>query len=44
VIAVPSLDKIPVVIDTLNSAIRAGEFDVQLAQSGKPTTAESKAA
>jgi hypothetical protein len=41
---VPSLDKIPVVIDTLISVIRAGEFDAQLAQSGKPTMAESKAA
>lgn len=31
-IAVPSLDKLPSVIDTLIAAVRAGELDAQLAQ------------
>jgi hypothetical protein len=43
-IAVPSLDKLPSVIDTLINAIRAGELDTQLAQASKPTAAKSKAA
>jgi hypothetical protein len=45
-IAVPSLDKLPTVIDTLTIAIRAGELDQQLAQASKqPTSApKSKAA
>ena len=42
-IAVPSLDKLPSVIDTLISAIRAGELDQQLAQS-KQAAPKSKAA
>jgi hypothetical protein len=45
-IAVPSLDKLPSVIDTLITAIRAGELDAQLALSSKQieTTLKSKAA
>jgi hypothetical protein len=42
-IAVPSLDKIPSVIDTLIAAIRAGELDAQLAQT-KQGVPKSKAA
>lgn len=38
-IAVPSLNKIPVVIDILITAVRNGELDAQLAQAKKPTTA-----
>jgi Family of unknown function (DUF6641) len=38
-IAVPSLDKIPLVIDILISAVRNGELDAQLAQAKKPATA-----
>ena len=34
-IAVPSLDKIPAVIDTLIAAVRNGELDEQLAQPAK---------
>jgi hypothetical protein len=34
-IAVPSLDKIPLVIDILITAVRNGELDVQLAQAKK---------
>jgi hypothetical protein len=34
-IAVPSLDKIPAVIDTLITAVRNGELDEQLAQASK---------
>jgi hypothetical protein len=34
-IAVPSLDKLPVIIDTLITAVRNGELDEQLAQGGK---------
>ena len=37
-IAVPSLDKLPTVIDTLIAAVRNGELDEQLALSGKPTS------
>jgi hypothetical protein len=43
-IAVPSLDKLPSVIDTLIAAIRAGELDVQLAQASKSTRTSNKAA
>jgi hypothetical protein len=43
-IAVPSLDKLPSVIDTLIAAIRAGELDQQLAQSSKQATPKNKAA
>lgn len=44
-IAVPSLDKLPSVIDTLITAIRAGELDQQLAQtSAKQGVPKSKAA
>jgi hypothetical protein len=39
-IAVPSLDKIPLVIDILITAVRNGELDAQLAQARKrPATA-----
>jgi hypothetical protein len=37
-ISVPSLDKIPAVIDTLITAVRNGELDEQLAQAKKPPT------
>jgi hypothetical protein len=37
-IAVPSLNKIPLVIDILITAVRNGELDAQLAQAKKPTT------
>lgn len=35
-VAVASIDKLPMVIDTLIAATKAGELDVQLAQSSKP--------
>jgi hypothetical protein len=38
-IAVPSLSKIPVIIDILITAVRNGELDAQLAQAKRPTTA-----
>ena len=34
-VAVPSLDKLPTVIDTLITAVRNGELDEQLALVGK---------
>ncbi len=34
-IAVPSLDKLPTVIDTLIAAVRNGELDEQLVQGSK---------
>ena len=34
-IAVPSLDKLPSVIDTLITAVRSGELDEQLVQGSK---------
>src|SRR5262247_1747684 len=37
-IAVPSLDKVPLVIDILITAVRNGELDEQLAQTKKPAT------
>jgi hypothetical protein len=37
-IAVPSLDKVPVVIDILINAVRNGELDDQLAHAKKPPT------
>jgi hypothetical protein len=43
-IAVPSLDKLPSVIDMLITAIRAGEIDQQLAQTSKQGAPKSKAA
>ena len=43
-IAVPSLDKLPSVIEMLISAIRAGELDQQLAQSSKQSAPKGKAA
>jgi hypothetical protein len=44
-IAVPSLDKLPSVIDTLITAVRNGELDEQLVQGSKVGTAKkSKAA
>ena len=36
-IAIGSLDKIPLVIDILITAVRNGELDAQLAQVKKPT-------
>jgi hypothetical protein len=38
-IAVPSSEKIPMVIDILINAVRNGELDAQLAQAKKPLTA-----
>jgi hypothetical protein len=38
-IAIGSLDKIPLVIDILITAVRNGELDAQLAQAKKPTAA-----
>jgi|SoiMethySBSTD1v2_1073268.scaffolds.fasta_scaffold3717884_1 hypothetical protein len=38
-IAVPSFNKMPLVIDILITAVRNGELDAQLAQVKKPTTA-----
>jgi hypothetical protein len=38
-IAVPSLDKIPIIINILITAVRNGELDDQLAQAQKPPTA-----
>jgi hypothetical protein len=38
-IAVPSLNKIPMVIDILITAVRNGELDAQLAQAKKPAIA-----
>src|SRR5664280_107619 len=43
-IAVPLLDKLPSVIDTLIAAIRAGELDQQLAQASKQVAPKSWAA
>jgi hypothetical protein len=37
-IAVPSFDKIPLIIDILITAVRNGELDPQLAQKKKPAT------
>ena len=37
-IAVPSVDKVPLVIDILITAVRNGELDQQLAQAKKPET------
>jgi len=37
-IAIPSLDKIPLVIHMLITAVRNGELDEQLAQTQKPAT------
>jgi hypothetical protein len=37
-IAVPSLDKLPGVIDTLITAVRNGELDQQLAEASKQST------
>jgi hypothetical protein len=38
-IAVPSFEKIPMVIEILINAVRNGELDAQLAQAKKPLTA-----
>jgi hypothetical protein len=38
-IAVPSLNKMPLIIDILITAVRNGELDAQLAQAKKPPTA-----
>jgi hypothetical protein len=43
-IVVPSLDKIPAVIDTLITAVRNGELDEQLAAAKKPTPGKSRKA
>jgi hypothetical protein len=43
-IAVPSLDKIPSVIDTLITAVKSGELDSQLEQSSKKPPAKGKRA
>ena len=43
-IAVPSLDKIPGIIDTLITAVRNGELDEQLAQAKKPVGTKSRKA
>ena len=37
-IAVPSFDKMPLIIDILITAVRNGELDEQLAQTKKPAT------
>jgi hypothetical protein len=37
-VSVPSIDKLPAVIDTLIAAIRAGELDQQLAEASKQAT------
>jgi hypothetical protein len=37
-IAVPSFDKMPLIIDILITAVRSGELDEQLAQANKPAT------
>ena len=41
-IAIPSLDKIPLVIDMLITAVRNGELDQQLAQAKKPEPKQLK--
>jgi len=38
-IAAPSLDKVPLIIDILITAVRNGELDEQLVQTKKPPTA-----
>jgi Family of unknown function (DUF6641) len=43
-IAVPSLDNLPSVIDTLITAIRAGELDAHLAQASSKLAPKSKVA
>lgn len=42
-IAVPSLDKLPAVIDTLIAATRTGELDTQLAQASRTPPMRKKA-
>jgi hypothetical protein len=37
-IAIPTMDKLPEVIDTLIAAVRNGELDAALAQAGKART------
>ena len=44
VIAVPSFDKLPLVIDILITAVRNGELDVQLAQAKPPRAMMSRKA
>ena len=41
-IAVPSLDKLPTVIETLITAVRQGELDDQLRPTKRPATAKSR--
>jgi hypothetical protein len=43
-ISVPSLEKLPPVIDTLIDAVKSGELDAQLEQSSKRTTIKGKRA
>jgi hypothetical protein len=43
-VAVPSFDKVPLVIDILITAVRNGELDDQLAQAKKPPGAMSRKA
>jgi hypothetical protein len=43
-IAVPSLEKLPTVIDTLISAVKSGELDSQLEQSSKKPVQAKKSA
>ena len=43
-IAVPSLDKLPSVIDTLITAVRNGELDEQLVVSSKQPSSKRRAA
>jgi hypothetical protein len=43
-IAIPSLDKVPAVIDTLIAAVRAGDLDDQLAQAMKAVGAKTRKA
>ena len=40
--SVPSLDKLPAVIDTLIAAVRSGELDTQLAQGIRPPPARKR--
>jgi hypothetical protein len=42
-IAVPSLDKLPSVIDTLITAVRNGELDEQLVVPGKQSSVKRRA-
>ena len=41
-VSVPTLDKLPAVIDTLIAAVRNGELDSQLAQGIRPPPARKR--